>query len=599
QLLEKQTYENRVSASKPRIKREVDSNTYSLGKNFNYRVIVEPDGDGYLNNYRLDESFQHLLVDTVDGKKELFLKNVEIKSNKNIAGSEIDLKAGESLIYEVKGSVNENTFGDIKYRELVIKSPEPKIVARVLNSSNYSPGRVYSYEVEVENVGEGNARDIPLEIDFEKNESKDWTEQKAFTFPNGKNIDEKIALKAHEKRTRKYFLKISDFLVGDIDLDIYVDKKIYKSTIKSESPELYLTKKIEQYSNQDRSRKIEGYTPEGYIEYFFKVENRGEGILRDYSFTPNIDGIKTESAHGDEILAFQSSYVDVIKVEKGEGTRLLPGGYIEYRVVGKVSKDAVGEIRKDEVVGKMAQSKVVHTFKSSKDIYKPGEVIEYFAILKNIGYGTAYLDSYRMKTGLSSSFQNSKDIVQKPVIYPGEEIVYRFIGVSKNNISENIKVDSEYGESFKTIEIKSFPGKLYFQNRLKSFNGKIVTSSSKYKPGDMITYEVSLKNFGEGFLKDVGIDANLDSVKAILSGSDVESASLENVDIAIKASDPRTVITSEMGDSRRWIKKRLKFAPKSSVTFSISGRISDRAVSSLSGMEFKVGDEVKTSDGIA
>ncbi|MGL5960426.1 MAG: hypothetical protein ACRCZ0_00540 [Cetobacterium sp.] len=167
-----------------------------------------------------------------------------------------------------------------------------------------------------------------------------------------------------------------------------------------------------------------------------------------------------------------------------------------------------------------------------------------------------------------------------------------------------VLLESLYGKDSNSLkkftsEIESLPGKLEFQNRLKSLNGKIVTSSSRYKPGDMITYEVSLKNLGEGFLKDVGIDANLDSVKAILAGSDVESVALENVDIAIKASHPRTVITSKMGDSRRWIKKRLKFAPKSSVTFSISGRISDKAVGSLSGMEFKVGDEVKTAESIS
>ncbi|MGL5796617.1 MAG: hypothetical protein ACRCYT_00280, partial [Cetobacterium sp.] len=167
-----------------------------------------------------------------------------------------------------------------------------------------------------------------------------------------------------------------------------------------------------------------------------------------------------------------------------------------------------------------------------------------------------------------------------------------------------VLLESLYGKDSNSLkkftsEIESLPGKLEFQNRLKSLNGKIVTSSSRYKPGDMITYEVSLKNLGEGFLKDVGIDANLDSVKAILAGSDVESVALENVDIAIKASHPRTVITSKMGDSGRWIKKKLKFAPKSSVTFSISGRISDKAVGSLSGMEFKVDDEVKAAESIS
>ncbi|MGL4946871.1 MAG: hypothetical protein ACRC4X_04270, partial [Cetobacterium sp.] len=167
-----------------------------------------------------------------------------------------------------------------------------------------------------------------------------------------------------------------------------------------------------------------------------------------------------------------------------------------------------------------------------------------------------------------------------------------------------VLLESLYGKDSNSLkkytsEIESLPGKLEFQNRLKSLNGKIVTSSSRYKPGDMITYEVSLKNLGEGFLKDVDIDANLDSVKALVAGSDVKETVLENIDIAIKASHPRTVITSKMGDSRRWIKKNIKFAPKSSITFSITGIISDKALGMLGEMEFKVDNEVKAAEGIA
>ncbi|MCQ9628611.1 hypothetical protein HS141_17265, partial [Cetobacterium somerae] len=112
----------------------------------------------------------------------------------------------------------------------------------------------------------------------------------------------------------------------------------------------------------------------------------------------------------------------------------------------------------------------------------------------------------------------------------------------------------------------------------------------------MITYEATLKNIGEGFLDNPSVESNLDEIKALVAGSDVKEKVLEGVDISVKSSDPRTVITSKMGDTGSYIKKSVDFDPKSSITIEISGIVSDRAIGTLSGMSFVVNGMGKTTD---
>ncbi|MGL4970611.1 MAG: hypothetical protein ACRC45_03165 [Cetobacterium sp.] len=389
-----------------------------------------------------------------------------------------------------------------------------------------------------------------------------------------------------------------------------IDSHTYNNKIESHSPEPYINKKVERYLDKTGKKKIDSYTPEGYIEYLFRVENRGKGILKEYDLDPSIDEIKTESSSGGEVLAFSSSETQNI-LERGEGARLLPGGFTEYRVLGKVSKDAVGDIKKDEIVSKMMSSNVAHNFSVLNKNYKPGESIEYVVSLKNSGLGTAYgvqyklgIDSAKVKqSGMQdrevNPFKNDEKIEQFPIIYPGQEFKYTFKGVTKNNIFENIEVDSIYGEDKKSTLVEALPGKLEFTNSLKSVNGKMMNGTLKYKPGDMVTYEIQLKNIGEGFLSSVSIKSNLDEIKAFMAGSDVKEKALENIEISVKSSDPRTVITSEMGDNLNHIRKKIDFAPKSSITFHISGVVSDKTLGTLSGLVFKVNGITKTSEELS
>ncbi|MGL4642077.1 MAG: hypothetical protein ACRCVB_03250, partial [Cetobacterium sp.] len=114
-----------------------------------------------------------------------------------------------------------------------------------------------------------------------------------------------------------------------------------------------------------------------------------------------------------------------------------------------------------------------------------------------------------------------------------------------------------------------------------------------------MTYEIQLKNIGEGFLSNLSVESNLEEVKALLAGSDVKERALESVEVSVKSSDPRTVITSEMGDTVNYIRKSIDFAPKSSITFQISGVISDKALGTLSGLVFKINNSSKTSEGLS
>lgn len=618
QLLEKRTYKGEVLGSKPRVKREVDLKTYSPGDYIKYKIVVEPDGPGYLNNFKLDESIDKILVPTLNGKKELLLSNIEVKSNRENVQNEMDIPFGESLIYEIKGKINENILGDIEYKGLVTKSEPYKLDVKFLNSEKYSPGKEYIYEIEIKNSGKGNGSNIPLEFLVDKSEAVNWKGEVIKAFPkNETSLKEVVALGKGKKIIKKYGVYVDDFSVSDIESKILIDSHTVNNKISSHSSEPKITYQVESYLDKSGNKKLKGYTSEGYVEYLFKVENIGLGILNNYRFNSNIDYLKTKSINGKEILAFSSSDKKISR-EKGlivdetsEGEdvlNILPGGFIEYKVRGKISKEAVGNIIKDKTIAKMEKSDVVHSLKVSKESYKAGEEISYTITLKNKGYGTAYEQKYRLNvdealvsaSGVENkkvnAFKNDSPIEKTPVIYPGQEIKYSFKGITKNSIFDSIHMKSIYGEDIKESEVKSLPGKLEFSSSLKSVNGKIVTSGVKYKPGDMVTYEATLKNIGEGFLDNLSVESNLDEIKALVAGSDVKEKVLEGINISVKSSDPRTVITSKMGDTGSYIKKNVDFAPKSSITFEITGIVSDKAIGTLSGMSFVVNGMGKTTD---
>lgn len=618
QLLEKRTYRSEVLGSKVKISREVDLKVYSPGDYISYKIVVEPDGSGYLNNFKLDESVDKILVPTLSGEKELLLSNIEIKSNRENIQGEMDIPNGESLIYEIKGKINENILGDIEYKGLVTKSEPYRLDIKFLNTEKYSPGKLYTYEIEIKNIGKGNGSDIPLEFLIDKSKVVNWRNEVVKAFPkNTVNLKDKIALGKGKKIIKKYDVYVDDFSMGDIESEVLVDSYTVNNKISSYPSEVKITNQVERYLDKSGNKKLNGYTSEGYVEYIFKVENKGLGILNNYYFSSDIDSLKTKSVIGKEILAFSSSDKKITRekgiivnesVEGEDVLNILPRGFIEYKVKGKVSKESVGDIIKADTVASMEKSDVVHTLKVSKDIYKAGEEISYTVTLKNKGYGTAYEQKYRLNidealvsaSGVENkkvnAFKNSLPIEKIPVIYPEQEIKYSFKGAIKNNIFDSIHLKSTYGEDIKESEVKSLPGKLEFSNSLKSVNGKILTSGMKYKPGDMVTYEVVMKNIGEGFLDNLNVESNLDNIKALVAGSDVKEKILEGINISVKSSDPRTVITSKMGDTENYIKKSVDFAPKSSLIFEISGIVSDKSIGSLEGLPFKVDGVEKITD---
>ncbi|MGL5803326.1 MAG: hypothetical protein ACRCX7_12240, partial [Cetobacterium sp.] len=446
QLLEKRTYKGKVLGSKPRVKREVDLKTYSPGDYIKYKVVVEPDGPGYLNNFKLDESIDKILVPTLNGKKELLLSNIEVKSNRENVQNEMDIPFGESLIYEIKGKINENILGDIEYKGLVTKSEPYKLDVKFLNSEKYSPGKEYTYEIEIKNSGKGNGSNIPLEFLVDKSEVVNWKGEIIKAFPkNETSLKEVIALGKGKKIIKKYSVYVDDFSVSDIESKLLIDSHTVNNKISSHSSEPKITYQVESYLDKSGNKKLKGYTSEGYIEYLFKVENIGLGILNNYRFNSNIDYLKTKSINGKEILAFSSSDKKISR-EKGlivdetsEGEdvlNILPGGFIEYKVRGKISKEAVGNIIKDKTIAKMEKSDVVHSLKVSKESYKAGEEISYTITLKNKGYGTAYEQKYKLNvdealvsaSGVENkkvnAFKNDSPIEKTPVIYPGQEIKY-------------------------------------------------------------------------------------------------------------------------------------------------------------------------------
>ena len=412
------------------------------------------------------------------------------------------------------------------------------------------------------------------------------------------------------KIIKKIEVGIDRFSTDDIESYFTIDSHTISNKIFSNSPILKIENQNPVYLSKNKKIKLDGYTPEGYIEYVFKVKNEGLGILKDFEYNLDFENIAAFSSFEKEVLKDQSDVTVIKNIDGIEKLDIAPKGFVEYKILAKIKKESVEDIEVNGVISKMASADIVHTFSASRDTYRAGETIKYVAILKNKGYGTAYNIPYELnvdkarvrRSGMEdrvvNPFKNRQKIERIPIIYPGEEIKIVYEGETKNSIIDSIHVKSSYGEDIKENIVKSLPGKLEFTSILKSINGKLYTKSSKYKPGDKVTYEIALKNIGEGFLSGLNIENNLENIKSFVSGSDKKESILEGIVIDVKSSDPRSVITPQMGDTTTFIKKKIDFAPKSTIVFEVSGTISERASGTLSGNSFKINDISKTSEEV-
>ncbi|MGL4804035.1 MAG: beta strand repeat-containing protein, partial [Cetobacterium sp.] len=271
---------------------------------------------------------------------------------------------------------------------------------------------------------------------------------------------------------------------------------------------------------------------------------------------------------------------------------ILPNTYIEYTIVGKVRDDIVGPItnpvkvtdrngvEKNTILTINSVAPNLNLTKTANvSTYKPGDTIIYTVTLENTGAGIAsnyYVEdllngivgnlantggpaatnsassqlfnnwsilatfasgstkstSVIVNNGGSIANQNLQDIV---TIFPGEKITYTITGITKNAAIGAIinKVDLKQGVTLITSKTAtSNPASL--ANNASVVITKVPTET-EYKPGDIITYTITVNNPTTSYMDNVQIKDLLSQITATqIDGT--PGAAFESWDLSVLSS---------------------------------------------------------------
>lgn len=327
-----------------------------------------------------------------------------------------------------------------------------------------------------------------------------------------------------------------------------------------------------------------------------------------------------------------------------------PNGYIKYTIVGKVNPLAVGSftnsvningVVRTSGTAQMAPEVIVHTKKvyDSTGVneitnYEPGDTIIYKVEIQNVGKGTSYGKNYsdilssilanesgngftkvnpfannwnidvKMTGDITTlgDYQvlNNKDIQSSNmIISQNGSITFTITARIGKGIFGDIQNTSTYGQDTKSVILKPYPGVVNATNIVKTLAGKPFSSGDKYKPGDSVTYEISVENTGKGILNDVKIVDIIQGIVTEESGVASLVQALENITISVPIiNGDETFIESLSGDSSTIIRKSADIGPGQSITILISGNISKKALGAISQNVLSINDNGLLSNPI-
>ncbi|MCX3066031.1 hypothetical protein OQE61_00805 [Cetobacterium somerae] len=386
-----------------------------------------------------------------------------------------------------------------------------------------------------------------------------------------------------------------------------------------------------------------GYVPGGYIQYTVTITNQNAGIINNYPLKDLIGDINTTLATGGVGKAFESWTITAEKDTSNatdfgifQNNQNLdttvdigPNGFIKYTILAKVNPLAVGNfsnsvnvngVIRTSQTAQMAPEVILHTKKvfdstGTKEItnYAPGDTIVYKIEIQNVGKGTAYGKSYfdtlssimaneagsgsnkvnpfgnkwTINTEKSGDItligatlpQNNENIsINNMIISQNGSVVFTIKTTVGDKIFGDIFNTSTYGQDSKTAVLKPYPGVISTTNIIKTLNGNTFTGQA-YKPGDAITYEITISNTGRGILNDVKITDIFTNILTEESGASSLNQALQNISIS-----PPTVNTGEnfvepiQGDSSILVRKNADILPGQTITIITSATISKKAL---------------------
>lgn len=532
--------------------------TYAPRGDVEYQVTLENTGDSIANDVRVIDAINNIKTeDGVDAFTEwntgiavepAGTYDVQGNYNGNVPlNATVDLRPGEHIVFDVKGTVSASATGSITNtaqvngndtNDIVLEAGRSKIlIDKWTDTPEYVPGGTINYYIDITNddvdTGLFSLRDIISSFEVETVDGsmqtalKEWTLDYEVLFnsaPSDPTANDFTALDVYVGAVNpdidlpseaikmagrddagtgggdKYTVlrihvegKVRDDAIGRFTNTAYLkhgldDSKIARleqGYITPKPGQLELTKETTPIAEPDAK-----YQPGQPVAYKITLTNVGEGYLVDQVLVDRIDTIMTDVANStDKAQAFTGKWVISDEVLGGSGDPLLN-----------------------------ARKNVIDT-------------------------DQGYSATYSIHPGDSYSFVVMNTVNDK----------------AKGNITNLVKVDSD-GTDY-TAEATYLPEDA--QVTLAKEVDKL-----EYLPGDTLTYTVTVKNNGLGWAEAVEIEDTLKSIETTLAGGTTGKAfDPSSIQIsAVSTTGETPVPAPTTGED---LKETLDIAPEDTIVYTI------------------------------
>lgn len=340
-------HENRLASTGAGTQRQllvngVPSKYYSPGDELTYTVKIYSN-TGYLNNRHVAEDILGVDVLLMDGTSANPFKNAfsvdvvkddsngsngtttgesegVVEDNQNI-DTYIDVAGGDYVLYTVKGTVRDDAVGSIAIGGITVKPNDYHLdFYKTTDEVNYHPGKTATYHLHITNNGLANAYNIPVVDELSKVQVSlvdgstgpaytSWTIAPQVTLdpslPGGNaqvgdyadNQDINTLASIPMGATIDYVVTatINPNAIGEITNVLSVNGDRVSSSLTPDANKFNYSKAIKAYYDTDgtTSLGLEGYKPDGYIEYEIAIGNENEVHLNDIAVLDDIQGVMT------------------------------------------------------------------------------------------------------------------------------------------------------------------------------------------------------------------------------------------------------------------------------------------------------------------
>lgn len=317
---------------------------YTPGDTLTYTIKVFST-NGYLNDHKVYEDIQGLSVQLMDGTygnpfSDVFSVKVEkedsdggagttdgtlggvVKDDENI-DTTIDVAGGDYVLYTVEGLARDDAIGNITIGGITVRPNEFHLTfSKEVDELNYEPGENLTYHLLITNDGQGNAYDIPVLDEISKVEVEliDGTTGPAFepgwtvtalvsggaagsnvqvgVVENGKDIDTNASIPMGATIDYVVTATVNPNAIGEITNILSVNDDRVSAISNPNTQQFDYEKTILAYYDTDGitvlPSGLDGYKPDGFIEYQIEVRNNNNVHLNDMPIVDEVSKINTQ-----------------------------------------------------------------------------------------------------------------------------------------------------------------------------------------------------------------------------------------------------------------------------------------------------------------